>query len=139
LDKYCIVGQTIDDNMARAHLHAGYLRLKIHTRRYVLLKAFAPQKFLYECTSISRYTYIACLVFLLQLNSIIMINNVCTLLHRSASYVLPKCGSTWPKHVGCIKPRFFSMVYFVLLLVFVAHYANYIRLLGTVKRKWKYS
>jgi len=62
--------------MARAHLHDGFLRLQIQTRRYELLFVFPQQKLLYARTSVLRYKYSACLVFLLQLNLNFMINNV---------------------------------------------------------------
>jgi hypothetical protein len=62
--------------MARAHLHAGFLRLQIQKRKYVLLFAFPQQKFLNARTSILLYQYSACLVFFLQLNLNFMINNV---------------------------------------------------------------
>ena len=76
MDNNCISGQTTYDNMARVLLHAGFLRLQIQTGRYVLFFVFPQQKLLHARTSVLRYKYSACLVFLLLLNLNFMINNV---------------------------------------------------------------
>jgi len=45
VEKYCSVGQAIDDNIIGAcALHTGYQRLKAHTQKYVILIAFALRK-----------------------------------------------------------------------------------------------
>ena len=47
-------------------LHAGYLRLQTHT--YVILIAFLLQRWLHDCTSMLRYTYVAFFVSVLIIN-----------------------------------------------------------------------
>ena len=47
-------------------LHAGYLRLQIHTLILIPI-AFPLQQWLHKCTSVLCHMYIACLVFFLMI------------------------------------------------------------------------
>jgi hypothetical protein len=60
--KYCRAGQTTDDNMALAHRKVGKCGY-VHTPlKYVILIVFPLQQWLHERASMSRSTYIECLL-----------------------------------------------------------------------------
>jgi hypothetical protein len=65
VEKYGRARQAIDDNITLRMRIARWISKATDTHsEYVILIAFPLQKWLHERTSILRYTYIVCLVFL---------------------------------------------------------------------------
>jgi hypothetical protein len=60
--KYCITGQSTDDNVVHAHCMLDTEGCKCTHSGFVTLIAFPLQHWLHECASLLRFTYIACLV-----------------------------------------------------------------------------
>jgi hypothetical protein len=66
VEKYGRAGQATDDNIIRRMRFACWITKATDTHsEYVILIAFARQKLLRERASILRYTYIACIVYVL--------------------------------------------------------------------------
>jgi len=67
MKKFCRESQATDENMAHAHWCCTPKDTNTHSE-YVILTVFPQQQWLYERTSMLRYTYIAYLFFLLPCN-----------------------------------------------------------------------
>ena len=62
-------------------LHAGFLRLQIHILKLFNTYRFSLQRWLHKRVSVSRYTYIACLVALLSDHQLYIVKNVCVCMY----------------------------------------------------------
>jgi len=63
VEKYCTARQATDDNIIR-RIAFWILKATNLLSEYVILRAFPLQRRLHECTSVSLYAYITCLLIL---------------------------------------------------------------------------
>ena len=72
MEKYCRAGQATDGNIIRRMRIACWIPKATSTHsEYEIRIAFQPQQWLHERTSVLRYTYIACLVYLPLFNRVV--------------------------------------------------------------------
>lgn len=79
-EKYCRVRQATDNNMAQVYLIAGYLRLQIKSQRVILISS-PLQQWLPQCASLLCFTYTACLILRLFINTYVTPLTVHSALH----------------------------------------------------------
>ena len=111
VEKYCTVRQATDDNMGACALHAGYLRLQIHTLRLCNTHRFSST-IMVARTRLNVTLYaLACLV---KMNLLMILVSVHHLFCRYMSLPYPRSVTECNCEVCSL--RYFQMIFRIMLM-----------------------